>query len=74
MRRIEDYLERLEKLEGVEKYNTRFSSTRSTRRNHLEELVPGDPPRVAAGRLDHLLNVRSRVAHPHLVHHLAQRL
>ena len=74
MRRIEDYLERLEKLEGVEKYDIRLPKTRSSRRNHLEKLVPGDPPRVAAGRLDHLLNVRSRVAHPHLVHHLAQKL
>ena len=74
MRRIEDYLERLEKLEGVEQYDTRLPKTGSSRRNHLEELVPGDPPRVAAGRLDHLLDVRARVAHPHLVHHLAQKL
>ena len=74
MRRIEDYLERLEKLEGVEQYDTWLPKTGSSRRNHLEKLVPGDPPRVAAGRLDHLLDVRARVAHPHLVHHLAKKL
>ena len=41
-----------------------------SRRNHFEKLFPVNFPTVAAGLLDHLLDVRWRVFHPHLLHHL----